>query len=487
MIKKKKLIIVLLTLIFLYFIFNQFIVGKNIKFLGEIKNLISKDQKKLIKKYIFPYKYINELESFLEIKQAEVNSRNVILRKFRKEISDKDQFLTELFEKNGYVDFYESANNTIKLNSESYNLKEFNQDFLKIKKHGDANSGSIYIEKVDDNILLLTANGKFQYFKKDELGKKKFSGNLIKSNIKDLITYEDFYKNSNYGVKDLFFLNEYLYFSYNREVTKGCFNTSILRAKINYEKLEFESFFSPDDCQLKSMEWFTPHSAGGRMAKFNSKIIFSNGEYLNRVLAQDDQSIFGKILMLDPLNPQKYQIVSKGHRNVQGLFVDEEESFIVSTEHGPMGGDEVNLNDRLGKEVLNFGWPISSYGEHYGFKERVDSHEAYKIAPLYKSHSKYGFIEPVKYFVPSIGISEIVKFKNINNKNFFLFGALGTDPNEGDMSLHLISIDKNNNELIDHDTINIKSRVRDIVDLKDGNFLLSLETSSTLGFLEKLN
>ena len=73
------------------------------------------------------------------------------------------------------------------------------------------------------------------------------------------------------------------------------------------------------------------------MAKFNGKIIFSNGEYLNRMLAQDDKSIFGKILMLDPLNPQKYQMISKGHRNVQGLFVDEEESLIVSTEHGPMG------------------------------------------------------------------------------------------------------------------------------------------------------
>ena len=55
------------------------------------------------------------------------------------------------------------------------------------------------------------------------------------------------------------------------------------------------------------------------MAKFNGKIIFSNGEYLNRMLAQDDKSIFGKILMLDPLNPQKYQMISKGHRNARSF------------------------------------------------------------------------------------------------------------------------------------------------------------------------
>ena len=121
------------------------------------------------------------------------------------------------------------------------------------------------------------------------------------------------------------------------------------------------------------------------------------------------------------------------------------------------------------------------------FQKRIDSHKAYKIAPLYKSHSKYGFIEPVKYFVPSIGISEIVKFKKTKDKNFFLFGALGKDPSEGDMSLHLISMDKDYNNLIDHEIVNIKSRVRDIINLENGNFLLSLETSSTLGFLEKLN
>ena len=484
---KKKIAVFTFALLIIYVLFNYLIVGNNVKVLGELKNLIPENQKVKIKKYLFPYKYITELENNLKLTKDEVNSRIEFSKEMRLQLSERDEFLSELFEKRGFVSFNESTNNIIKFDTHAYNLKEFNQDFLKIKKHGDAKSGSIYIEKVNDNIIMLTANGKFQYFNKADLNNKKFNGTLIKSNIRELINYEDFYKNSNYGVKDLFFFNEYLYFSFNREVTKGCFNTSILRAKINYEKLKFENFFSPDDCQLKSREGFTPHSAGGRMAKFNGKIIFSNGEYLNRMLAQDDKSIFGKILMLDPLNPQKYQMISKGHRNVQGLFVDEEESLIVSTEHGPMGGDEVNLNNKLGEEVLNFGWPISSYGEHYGFKKRIDSHKAYKNAPLYKSHSKYGFIEPVKYFVPSIGISEIVKFKKTKDKNFFLFGALGKDPSEGDMSLHLISMDKDYNNLIDHEIVNIKSRIRDIINLENGNFLLSLETSSTLGFLEKLN
>ena len=56
---------------------------------------------------------------------------------------------------------------------------------------------------------------------------------------------------------------------------------------------------------------------------------------------------------------------------------------------------------------------ISSAGEHYS-DPNGDKYEKY---PLYNSHSQYGFIEPLKSFVPSIGISEIVK---IDNKKYVL-------------------------------------------------------------------
>ena len=54
------------------------------------------------------------------------------------------------------------------------------------------------------------------------------------------------------------------------------------------------------------------------------------------------------------------------------------------------------------------------------------------------------------------------------------------------MSLHIIILDKKYKTLLGHDAINIGSRVRDIINLGDGNYLLSLETSSTLGFLSGL-
>ena len=68
-------------------------------------------------------------------------------------------------------------------------------------------------------------------------------------------------------------------------------------------------------------------------------------------------STFGKILKLNTYS-KKYEILSLGHRNPQGLFYNSDEDFILSTEHGPDGGDEINLNLNT-KIIKNFGWAIS--------------------------------------------------------------------------------------------------------------------------------
>ena len=56
-----------------------------------------------------------------------------------------------------------------------------------------------------------------------------------------------------------------------------------------------------------------------------------------------------------------------GHRNPQGLFFLKEKNLIINSEHGPKGGDEVNVNflKKDIKELPNYGWPIASYGVPY--------------------------------------------------------------------------------------------------------------------------
>ena len=216
----------------------------------------------------------------------------------------------------------------------------------------------------------------------------------------------------------------------------------------------------------------------------DGKILFTIGEYNDRTRAQNKNSMFGKIFSID-LKTKSHKLISMGHRNPQGLFYSEDNDLIISTEHGPRGGDEININLNISKEeVKNFGWPISSYGIHYDGTER-------KEAPLHKSHSKHGFVEPIKYYVPSISITEIIKIPETFNKEFsndFFVGAMGSYISDGDLSLHHIRFDKGFNKIEFEDIIPIYQRVRDLIFLKKQNVVvLILENTPAIAFLKISN
>ena len=198
-------------------------------------------------------------------------------------------------------------------------------------------------------------------------------------------------------------------------------------------------------------------------------------------MAQDPNSINGKIVKINK-NSKQIKILSMGHRNVQGLFHDKDSDFIYVSEHGPQGGDEINIIKDLTK-IVNFGWPISSYGEHYGYPTK-DNSKIYKLAPLKKSHKAHGFTEPAIYYNPSIGISELIILK-ILNKKILITSALGYDASEGDMSLHLFNL--NNNNLSKYKVIPLEERVRDLIYLDEKKIIfLFLESSASIGVI-KLN
>ena len=218
------------------------------------------------------------------------------------------------------------------------------------------------------------------------------------------------------------------------------------------------------------------------MFKKNSSILFTTGEFRNRPLAQDKENFYGKILDINILT-KKTKIVSLGHRNPQGLYYSNKYNFIISTEHGPKGGDEININHDPQEKIKNFGWPISSYGDHY---RKNYTKEKLSQAPLKKSHKKYGFIEPVKYFVPSIGISEIVPFTDEDNE--FLIGAMGSEVSENDLSLHYIKLDNKRKKVVKHKFVLLNERIRDMIISKDKQkIILFLETSSSIGVIQKIN
>jgi hypothetical protein len=91
--------------------------------------------------------------------------------------------------------------------------------------------------------------------------------------------------------------------------------------------------------------------------------------------------------------------------------------------------------------------------------------------PLHKSHTKYGFIEPLKSFVPSIGISEITKIGN----NKYVVSSLK------DRSLYFFELfDKKINEL---NRVEVFERVRDIR-FKNNKLYLFLEDTPSIGIID---
>jgi glucose/arabinose dehydrogenase len=85
----------------------------------------------------------------------------------------------------------------------------------------------------------------------------------------------------------------------------------------------------------------------------------------------------------------KPEIWSYGHRNAQGLAVNPASGKLWEHEHGPRGGDEINIVDK-GK---NYGWPVIGFG--------ID----YSGAKIHDSTRKDGMEQPIRYWVPSIAPS----------------------------------------------------------------------------------
>ena len=340
--------------------------------------------------------------------------------------------------------------------------------------------GTAYIDffNNDEELILATVDGIFAYTK---------IGNFenffkIQSNIFDLITYEDFYTNSQYGIKDILIYENNLFVSLIGQRKENCHNIKVLKSKVNKKNLNFEVFYETPKCVDKDNDhgYLAHQGGGGRMFFFNESILLTTGEFRNRPLAQDKESAYGKILNIN-FDSKNMEVVSFGHRNPQGLYYSKKYNFIISTEHGPKGGDEININHKPLSQIKNFGWPISSYGEHYykNYSEKILSQ-----APLNKSHKKFGFEEPIKYFVPSIGISEVVPFNKKDTE--FLVGAMGNEIVEEDLGLHYIMLDNERKKIIKHEYYPLNERVRDIaVNKNRDKIILFLETTSSLAILSK--
>jgi hypothetical protein len=417
---------------------------------------LSADVKQKIKKYIFPYKFItNQHKEILRLNELlpKVLLVELDFKKNKREVKIKKEENIKL------------SNN---LTLQRYNLVNgFYQGIL------NTFPGSGYIDFHQKNLFILSSRGVLAHTKNIDNG---LNFKQVENNINDFIGVEQFKKEHKFSLKGLLIFNNLVFVSYTEEIKEDCWNTSVIFGDISYKKILFRKLFSNKECihSLNNIDGeFQALQAGGKIINFDDDhILLSVGEYRSRFLAQEKNSINGKIIKIN-INNSDYEIVSMGHRNSQGLYFDKEKNFILETEHGPYGGDEINLievNEINKNDPLNYGWALASAGDHYGGKN--DANEIkYKKYPLYKSHSEHGFIEPLKTFPPNIGISEIIRIR----KNKYVAGSLK------DQSLYFFELN-NKKKIINLERVKVFERIRSLK-FKDYKLYLFLEDTPSIGII----
>ena len=195
---------------------------------------------------------------------------------------------------------------------------------------------------------------------------------------------------------------DWIYFTYSKAVN-GEGATALARARRNKNRLD------------NWEDLLVTRSAAGGSRHFGSRMTFDTQGHLyftvgdrgDRPTAQDLSNHAGSILRLridgsipddNPFLTVKEalpEIYSYGHRNPQGIVFDPLNNRLWTIEHGPRGGDEINL-------VLpgrNYGWPKISYGKEYWGPFHVGD----------GTHKK-GMEQPVKYYVPSIAPGSLILY-----------------------------------------------------------------------------
>lgn len=260
---------------------------------------------------------------------------------------------------------------------------------------------------------------------------------LISEQSGDLIIFKDGKKTNVTNVPEVYFRgqgglldleldpdyenNGWIYISYSsKEGDEKGGNTAIMRAKLEGNALvQNELLYKAAPNTTKGQHY------GGRIEFDNDGYLyFSAGERGERdINPQDITRDNGKIYRINSdgsiptdnpfVNDEtaKHAIYSYGHRNPQGLVKHPETGVIWDHEHGPRGGDEINII----KPGKNYGWPVITYGINYSGTPITDKTEM------------DGMEQPIHYWVPSIapsGVTFVTSDKYPGWKGDLLVGSL---------------------------------------------------------------
>ena len=249
--------------------------------------------------------------------------------------------------------------------------------------------------------------------------------------------------------------NKWIYISYSKPV-KGGSTTTITRFKLDGNNI------------VEKQELYEAKPYLDADYHFGSRIIFDKDNYL--FFSSGERGTMKKVWELDNDHGKIHRlnddgtvpddnpfvktagahpsIWSYGHRNPQGLIYDKENNRIWGIEHGPRGGDELNLIEK-GK---NYGWPLTCYGINYDGTVLTDKKEM------------PGVTNPTHYWVPSIapcGSMIVTSEKYPDWKGNLLIGALALK--------HIARVQLNGTTYVSEEKLlNNVARFRNIAEGPDG-------------------
>ena len=261
--------------------------------------------------------------------------------------------------------------------------------------------------------------------------------------------------------------NGWIYLSYSARYDGG-FGTAVARARFEGSSLQ--------DVQ----EIFRMNNPSGGGRHFGSRLLFDNDGFLyitigdrgQRNRAQDPSDHAGSVIRIRPdgsvpsSNPfvdstdGADEVYSYGHRNAQGIALHPQTGAVWLHEHGPQGGDEVNIV-AAGE---NHGWPTITYGVNYGTGTSIG-----------EGTERPGMEQPVTYWVPSIAPSGMAFYTGSMfsewQGDLFVGALAGT---------HLRRLELRGNRVVEQEVLleGVVGRVRDVREGPDGALYILTDADS---------
>jgi len=339
-----------------------------------------------------------------------------------------------------------------------------------------ANSTSFQVEEVISNLGIPWG---MTFLNNNEMLITQKNGRIFRLNIqkKELIAIPNplkIYQHRQGGLLDVkvspnYKKDNWIYITYVKKVN-GLGVTTLTRAKLQGDKLH-----SFEELLVTKSGTNTGVHFGSRIAfDEDGYVYFGVGDRGYRPNAQDINTHAGSIirLHLDGTVPKNNPFIGKegldeiysyGHRNPQGLFYDKLSKKLYSNEHGPRGGDEINII----KKGKNYGWPTISYGKEY-----------FSYKAVGEGTKKEGIEDPIKVYIPSIAPSSLIVYSGKVFKKY-----------QGDIFSGALVLRHLNRIVLDTDSLVIKEerllldlgeRIRNVIESPDGLLYISTDSGRIL-------